>query len=365
MQFLIRSDDDLALIEGRRRLARQRDSVIANDIDTHGWGLLIDPTAGAAGDPHSRSLCRAKPVYSGQSYGNYWARAEHSMAQPRLRGRRTKGDLIVAVGGHLFKVAVPGLARIAAELLGRPAGQQVPSAFDVLGGKRFAGPGSGQVWNDRSHAVLRHLLIEHHEIVEDVHHRSIVAPPVETILQEFLPAVQSFEPAHKCCSISALTRAGDSASGRWPQPASITSVASGTALASSSAFAAAGVTRSSSPWISNNGIVSPAPSVSSPVTKRAACMNPAGLVARKVCCTRAIVSGEAAEPTRAVTRSPKPNPLDRQSAIQRDAVHRKSGPDHHVDRLVATIERPRNFTRPHRPLYNAHHVSGEIDGLSL
>src|SRR6516165_9522773 len=73
MQFLIRSDDDLALIEGRRRLAGQRDSVIANDIDTHGWGLLICPTAGAAGDPHSRSLCRAKPVYSGQSYGNYWA----------------------------------------------------------------------------------------------------------------------------------------------------------------------------------------------------------------------------------------------------------------------------------------------------
>src|SRR6516164_11104283 len=76
MQFLIRSDDDLALIEGPRRLAGQRDSVIANDIDTHGWGLLICPTAGAAGDPHSRSLCRAKPVYSGRSYGNYWAKAE-------------------------------------------------------------------------------------------------------------------------------------------------------------------------------------------------------------------------------------------------------------------------------------------------
>src|SRR5262249_23120682 len=79
VQFLIRSDDDLAVIEGRGRLAGQRDSVIANDIDTHGWSLLIDPTAGAAGDPHSRSVCRATPVYSGQSYENYWARAEHAM----------------------------------------------------------------------------------------------------------------------------------------------------------------------------------------------------------------------------------------------------------------------------------------------
>jgi len=92
-------------------------------------------------------------------------------------------------------------------------------------------------------------------------------------------------------------------------------------------------------------------------------MNPAGLVARNVCCTRAIVSGEAAEPREHVVQYREPNPLDRQSAIQRDAVHRKSGPDHHVDRLVATIERPRNFTRPHRPLYNAHHVSGEIAGV--
>src|SRR6516165_3437379 len=69
VQFLIRSDDDLALIECRRRLAGQRDSVIADDIDTHGWGLLIGRTAGAAGDPHSRSLRRPKPVYSGQPYG--------------------------------------------------------------------------------------------------------------------------------------------------------------------------------------------------------------------------------------------------------------------------------------------------------
>src|SRR5215813_3614362 len=81
MQFLIRRDQDLALIEGRRRLAGQCDSVIANDINTHGWDLLIDPTAGATGDPHSRSVCQAKPVYSGRSYGNYWARAQPGIAR--------------------------------------------------------------------------------------------------------------------------------------------------------------------------------------------------------------------------------------------------------------------------------------------
>src|SRR6516162_9374120 len=46
-----------------------------------GGGLLIGPTAGAAGDPHSRSVCRAKPVYSGPSYGNYSARAQPGIAR--------------------------------------------------------------------------------------------------------------------------------------------------------------------------------------------------------------------------------------------------------------------------------------------
>jgi hypothetical protein len=40
--------------------------------------------------------------------------------------------------GYLFEVAVPGFAPIEAELLDRPAGQQVPGAFDIPGGKRFA-----------------------------------------------------------------------------------------------------------------------------------------------------------------------------------------------------------------------------------
>jgi len=33
-------------------LAAQRDSVNADNVDAHGWVLLIDPAAAAAGDPH-------------------------------------------------------------------------------------------------------------------------------------------------------------------------------------------------------------------------------------------------------------------------------------------------------------------------
>jgi hypothetical protein len=55
-----------------------------------------------------------------------------------LRLLQMEGNLKVAVGGHLFEVTVPGLARIEAKLLDRLAGQQIPSAFDVLGGERPA-----------------------------------------------------------------------------------------------------------------------------------------------------------------------------------------------------------------------------------
>ena len=95
-----------------------------------------------------------------------------------MRSLQTKGNLILAIGGHFLEVAVPGLARIKAKLLGRPARQQVPPAFDVVGGKRFAvvtsdatmqrqgklgpllvpRPAGRQVRNDRCHAVLRHIL---------------------------------------------------------------------------------------------------------------------------------------------------------------------------------------------------------------
>src|SRR5439155_26381125 len=63
MQLLIRSDGNLAVIDCRGRLAAQRTSVIPDNIDAHEWVLLVT-RGGAAGDPHSRSLRRGKPVYS-------------------------------------------------------------------------------------------------------------------------------------------------------------------------------------------------------------------------------------------------------------------------------------------------------------
>src|SRR5215831_13764970 len=49
-----------------------------------------------------------------------------------------EGDLIIAIGGHLLEVRVPGLARIDAQFLAALAGQQIPSADDIPGGERPA-----------------------------------------------------------------------------------------------------------------------------------------------------------------------------------------------------------------------------------
>src|SRR5262249_15840900 len=51
VQFLFRRDGDLALVHYDWCLAAQRDSVIADDVDAHGWVLLVDPAATAAGEP--------------------------------------------------------------------------------------------------------------------------------------------------------------------------------------------------------------------------------------------------------------------------------------------------------------------------
>ena len=97
-------------------------------------------------------------------------------------------------GGHFFEVAVPGFARVDAELLGRRSGNQVPGAFDVPGGERLAvmpfdarpqfegqllavlapRPARSEVGDDRVQAVLRHVLVEHDQIVEHAHHRTDV-----------------------------------------------------------------------------------------------------------------------------------------------------------------------------------------------
>src|SRR5262249_36976604 len=55
-----------------------------------------------------------------------------------LRPLHHKGGLVVAVGGDLLEIAVPGLAGIDAKLLGRFALQEVPGAFDVASGEQLA-----------------------------------------------------------------------------------------------------------------------------------------------------------------------------------------------------------------------------------
>jgi N-methylhydantoinase A len=45
MQLLIRGDGNLAIIECRRRLAAQRDSVATDDVDAHEWVSLFNPAA--------------------------------------------------------------------------------------------------------------------------------------------------------------------------------------------------------------------------------------------------------------------------------------------------------------------------------
>ena len=45
VQLLVRGDGNLAVIEYCRRLAAQRDSVAADDVDAHEWVFLFDPAA--------------------------------------------------------------------------------------------------------------------------------------------------------------------------------------------------------------------------------------------------------------------------------------------------------------------------------
>ena len=111
--------------------------------------------------------------------------------QCRLRPLQVEGDLVITIGRHPVEVEIPSLARIDAELFAADAHQQIPGAFDVGGGKGLAvvpfdalaqregqllavlapGPARRQIGDDRVRAVLRHMLIEHDEVVEHAHHR--------------------------------------------------------------------------------------------------------------------------------------------------------------------------------------------------
>src|SRR5271169_6003619 len=102
-------------------------------------------------------------------------------------------NLRVAVGRDLFEISVPGLAWIDAKLLGWSAREQVPGAFDVLGGERLAvmpfdaltqrkgqlravltpRPAGRELRNDRVRVVLLYVLIEQDEIIEHAHDRPL------------------------------------------------------------------------------------------------------------------------------------------------------------------------------------------------
>ena len=55
----------------------------------------------------------------------------------RLRPLETEGDLVIAVRGDLFEVAVPGFTRVEAQLLRLFALQQIPGAPYIRSGEGF------------------------------------------------------------------------------------------------------------------------------------------------------------------------------------------------------------------------------------
>src|SRR5215831_9465207 len=111
--------------------------------------------------------------------------------QCRLWSMDMENRLLVAIGRDLIEIAIPSLARIEAQFVLRLAEQQVISAFDVRCSKRLAvvpldtlpqfegqlgsvlapRPTGGEIGHDRTHAVLRLVLLVHDKVVEDTHHR--------------------------------------------------------------------------------------------------------------------------------------------------------------------------------------------------
>ena len=97
----------------------------------------------------------------------------------------------MSFGADPIQVAVPRLARIGAQFVCGGAEDQVPGAFDVRGGEGLAvmpahslpelkgqlghigipRPFGRQIGLDRVDPVLRHVLPEENQVVEDRHHR--------------------------------------------------------------------------------------------------------------------------------------------------------------------------------------------------
>ena len=113
--------------------------------------------------------------------------------QRRLRPLQVERCFEIAVDGDVVDLIVPGLSRVLAELLLRLAHQHVEGAFDVGRRERLAvmpfdalpqlegqllvvaapGPALREIGDDRIHAVLRHVLLEHDEIVENRHEGNV------------------------------------------------------------------------------------------------------------------------------------------------------------------------------------------------
>jgi hypothetical protein len=58
----------------------ERDSVIADDVDAHGWVLLIDPAAAAAGD-HTEALFANQASLFWMISWNCWVRTQPAIAR--------------------------------------------------------------------------------------------------------------------------------------------------------------------------------------------------------------------------------------------------------------------------------------------
>ena len=102
-----------------------------------------------------------------------------------------KYRFVIAVCRDLDKIVIPVLAGVAAQAVLRPALDQIERAFDVGGGERLAVmpldplaelkgqilavlaplPALGEVGSNRTHAVLRDVLIVDDQIVHHAHHR--------------------------------------------------------------------------------------------------------------------------------------------------------------------------------------------------
>ena len=148
--------------------------------------LELDEFEGAGADRVGAHLARRHMAGINRRHAG---REQHQ--KRRLRPLQHKGHGVIAVGHDIVEIAIPRLARVEPQLVGRFAGQQIPGAFDVVRGKRLAvmpfdalaqlkaepgvigvpRPAFGQFGLDELRAVLLLVLVEQDQVVEDAHER--------------------------------------------------------------------------------------------------------------------------------------------------------------------------------------------------